>query len=316
MRTVEKFQSVILLIAIILGLLLSNFSIVSNIFSQLIVPFLFLMLLALFINIPLNNLKSGFFNGRFALLSLIINFIWTPILAYLLGFIFLSYNTALWIGFIMLIVTPCTDWYLMFTELAKGNTKLSLSLLPLNLLLQLILLPIYLYLFTGITGGFNLYLLIESIVLVVVLPFILASLFKYTVNKILNIDKRDKIYSIFEDISIISLGLAVFSMFASQGSILLNNLWIILILLIPLLLFFIINFIFVRFIKITIKMPYKDYVSLTFTTLARNSPIALAIAVTSFPNNPIIALALVIAPLIELPVLTIVSQVLQFFNNK
>ena len=56
-------------------------------------------------------------------------------------------------------------------------------------------------------------------------------------------------------------------------------------------------------------LSYKDTVSLSLTTLARNSPVALAIAVTAFPDEPLIALALVIE-LIELPVLACVSQVL------
>ncbi|WP_225370106.1 hypothetical protein [Methanobrevibacter arboriphilus] len=61
---------------------------------------------------------------------------------------------------------------------------------------------------------------------------------------------------------------------------------------------------------------YADSVSLSMTTLARNSPIALAIAVIAFPNQPLVALALVIGPLIELPVLAIISQVLLFIKRK
>jgi len=44
--------------------------------------------------------------------------------------------------------------------------------------------------------------------------------------------------------------------------------------------------------------------------LARNSPLDLAIAVIAFPFNPLIALVLVIGPLIELPVLALVANVL------
>ena len=55
-------------------------------------------------------------------------------------------------------------------------------------------------------------------------------------------------------------------------------------------------------------LSYKDTVSLSLTTLARNSPVALAIAVTAFPDEPLIALALVIGPLIELPVLACVTS--------
>jgi hypothetical protein len=30
----------------------------------------------------------------------------------------------------MLMVTPCTDWYLIFTGIAKGNVALSTAILP------------------------------------------------------------------------------------------------------------------------------------------------------------------------------------------
>lgn len=63
-------------------------------------------------------------------------------------------------------------------------------------------------------------------------------------------------------------------------------------------------------------LSYQDTVSLSLTTLARNSPVALAIAVTAFSNKPLITLALVIGPLIELPVLTSISQVLLIIRKK
>jgi len=63
-------------------------------------------------------------------------------------------------------------------------------------------------------------------------------------------------------------------------------------------------------------MPYEDSVSLNLTTLARNSPISLAIAVTAFPDQPLIALTLVIGPLIKLPILAIVSQFLLLIRRR
>lgn len=47
------------------------------------------------------------------------------------------------------------------------------------------------------------------------------------------------------------------------------------------------------------------------TTTARNSPIALAIAVAAFPDRPLIAVALVIGPLVELPVLAVLAQIVR-----
>ena len=59
-----------------------------------------------------------------------------------------------------------------------------------------------------------------------------------------------------------------------------------------------------------LHFDYEDSVSLNLTTLAKNSPIALAIALTAFPNSPLVALALIVGPLIELPVLALISQLL------
>jgi len=52
------------------------------------------------------------------------------------------------------------------------------------------------------------------------------------------------------------------------------------------------------------------------TTLARNSPIALAIAMTAFPGEPLIALTLIIGPLLELPILAIITQILLMLKNR
>ena len=78
---------------------------------------------------------------------------------------------------------PCTDWYLIFTEIAKGNVALSTAILPVNLILQVLLLPIYLFLFAGVMKTVAISVLVESIVIVIVLPFILAHATKFIMNK-------------------------------------------------------------------------------------------------------------------------------------
>ncbi|WP_207226836.1 arsenic resistance protein [Cecembia calidifontis] len=260
---------------------------------------------------------KSFSNLKFFLANIGINFVWTPIFAYGLGYFFLHNEVSLWIGFVMLMVTPCTDWYLIFTGTAKGNTPLSASVLPLNLILQVILLPIYLLLFFGKTGTVDSAVLFESILLVLLVPFVLAQTTR-SISKQLSkgnfIEKRMSPF--FEKSQVIFLGLAIMAMFASQGAYLTNNLKIVLILLIPLLFFFIVNFLFGRFVSSLLKFNYEDSASLNLTTLARNSPISLAIAVTAFPNDPLVALALVIGPLIELPILALVSQILLKIRNK
>ncbi len=46
------------------------------------------------------------------------------------------------------------------------------------------------------------------------------------------------------------------------------------------------------------------------TNITRNLPVALAIVLAALPDQPLIALALTIGPLIELPVLAIIAQLL------
>src|SRR5699024_4829065 len=106
------------------------------------------------------------------------------------------------------------------------------------------------------------------------------------------------------------------AMFASQGSYLLENLEIIYILIIPFLMFFVINYVIRRLVGKFLKFTYEDFVSLTMTIIARISPVSLAIAVRAYPNQPLIALDLVIGPLIELPVIAIDSSILLFTRKK
>ena len=86
-------------------------------------------------------------------------------------------------------------------------------------------------------------------------------------------------------------------------------------LLIPVVIFFAVTFALGKMIGKILGFSYEDMVSLSMTILARNSPIALAIAMTAFSSEPLVALALVIVPLIEVPILVLISQLLLKTRN-
>lgn len=311
MNLIEKLEPVILILAIIVGLILSDIEILSKNSGNLINLFLCIMIYGLFLEVPLKDLKKSFKNIKFTSTSLIINFIWTPLFGYFLGNLFLNGNIDIFIGFFMLILTPCTDWYLVFTKMAKGDLNLSLSILPINLILQLILLPIYLIIFFSSNNTINYIDLGYSLLIVIVIPFVLAQLSKV----ILNQEMGEKLTGFFSKYQIIFLALAVFAIFNSQGKLLFDNLNTVLTIFIPLMVFFAINTIIDLLLSQQINFTYEEYASLTMTTLARNSPLALAIAINSFPGHELIAIALVIGPLIELPVLYIVSRFVLWIKN-
>lgn len=304
MDLIEKMEPVIIFSAVIIGLLFSNIQIVADNATYLINIFLCLMLCGLFLEVPLNELKDSFKNVKFTSTSLIINFLWTPLFGYFVGSLFLRGNVDVLIGFFMLILTPCTDWYLVFTKMAKGDLTLSLSILPINLILQIILLPIYLVLFFSTANSMDYSQLAFSLVIVIVIPFVAAQITKLVLNNGL----KQKAAELMGSLQIWLLSLAVFCIFASQGRLLFENLNSIAVLFVPLILFFIVNTAIDLLVSEKINFTYSEYASLTMTTLARNSPLALAIAINSFPGHELISIALVIGPLIELPVLYVVSR--------
>lgn len=311
MELLEKLEPTIIFSAIIIGLIFSNVNIIGENSSNLITIFLCLMLYGLFLEIPLKELRNSFKNTKFSMANIIINFVFTPLFGYFLGSIFFKGNLDLFIGFFMLILTPCTDWYLIFTKLAKGDLKLSLSILPMNLILQIVLLPIYLMLFFSKANTIDYVQLAYSIFIVVVIPLIASQVTKFLLNDTLN----KKVTNLFSSAEIWFLALAVFCIFSSQGSLLFSNLDSIMTIFIPLIIFFTVNVIVDLLISEKINFTYPEYASLTMTTLARNSPLALAIAINSFPGHELIAIALVIGPLIELPVLYIVSKFCLWIKN-
>lgn len=317
MENVNKFQSFIILFMVFIGIILGQIDLIQAYSEYLIMPSLMAMLFLVFIQIPIKDITKSFKNMKFTLTSICINFIWTPILVFILGRVFLGNNSDLLIGFVMLMVTPCTDWYLIFTGIAKGNVALGASILPLNLILQLILLPVYVFLIGQSSVQIDVLNLLKGVIVSLIIPLFGALIYrKLSISK-KGIDYFEKnIVSKACDYQGYFLNIAIVFMFASQGKILIKNPQILLQLLIPVLLFFIINLIVGQFVGRKLNLSHEDNVALNLTTLARNSPIALAIAVATFPNKPLISLALIIGPLIELPVLFIVSKVLLNINKE
>lgn len=314
LNLIGKLQPVIILGSALIGLILGGFTSLGGISSSLIEVFLMMLLYILFLSVDLKQIKKSLTNIRYTSASVAINFIITPVVGYILGKVFFANSLDIRIGLLMLLITPCTDWYLVFTGLSKGNIELNMSILPLNLILQIVLMPVYLFIFMGSEVVMDVATIVGSIVMVLFVPFVLS-----VVTKI--ITKNSAKFQHFiskqcDNLQLLFLCLAVVVMFASEGKNLLDNPMLLLEMFIPLLIFFVITFFIAQGVGRLLKFEKKDTVALNFTTLARNSPLSLAIAVATFPEQPLISLALVIGPLIELPVLSIVSGILLRWNKE
>jgi ACR3 family arsenite efflux pump ArsB len=309
MNPVEKYQSALVLAAVAVGLAAGQVDGVAPVADRLIVPFLMVMLFAAFVGIPLSRLREAFGNRRVVGSSLLVNFVWSPLLAVGLGAVFLRNQPALWVGLIMLLVTPCTDWYLVFTDVADGDVPLAASVLPYNLVLQLVLLPVYLYAFAGTLVDLPLALLAESVFLVLVVPLAVGAVARRGLTRAKGETWfRERFLPRMSPVQVGFLALAIGAMFASQGSVIVANPRLLALMAVPVVLFYAINLAVGFLVGRLFSFSYGELVCFNNTILSRNSPTALAIAVVAFPNEPLIPLALVIGPLLELPLLGVIAQ--------
>ena len=274
--------------------------------SGLIEPFLMVMLFVVFMCVSIKDIGRSFSNRRFTLSAVLINFVWTPLFSMVLGLMFTSIDVR--IGLLMLLVTPCTDWYLVFTAAAKGNVPLSSSLLPLNLILQIVLMPVYLILFFNTQIEMDVPGLLYSMVFVLIVPLFAAIVVKGLMARSHAVsDIGGRVTDNGDNLQLVFLCMAIAAMFASQSAELLNNLELFVMLILPLMIFFIVNYVVASAVARAQRFGYADTTSLIFTSMARNSPLSLAIAVAAFPGSTLLLLVLVIAPLIELPILSVTA---------
>ncbi|MBV6660621.1 arsenic resistance protein [Pseudomonas yamanorum] len=166
------FASVLL--AAVVGLLVPS---MAQGLGTLVTPAIAVLMYAMFLQIPFLALRQGLGNKRFMVALLLANFILIPLLVWALtrG---LVEHPAILIGALLVLLTPCIDYVVVFTHIGKGDSRLMLAATPVLLLLQLLLLPVYLGVMLGAqsqvvvaVGPF-----VEAFLLLIVVPMILAVL--------------------------------------------------------------------------------------------------------------------------------------------
>lgn len=148
-QRLERHQVWIYLVTILVGLVLGSAAPgVSGPLEAMLWPLLGLLLYTTFTQVPLTHLPAAFRDGRFMGAVLAGNFLLIPLAVWGL-LAFLPDDPAIRLGVLLVLLVPCTDWYITFTHLGGGDARRAIAATPVNLLVQLGLLPVYLRLFMG-----------------------------------------------------------------------------------------------------------------------------------------------------------------------
>src|SRR5690348_18109876 len=87
-------------------------------------------------------------DGRFLSAALVVNFLVVPLVVAAMS-TFLPADQAVRAGVLMVLLCPCVDYVIVFSGLAGASNRRLLAATPLVLLVQMLLLPLFLYLFLG-----------------------------------------------------------------------------------------------------------------------------------------------------------------------
>ncbi|WP_435068647.1 arsenic resistance protein [Haloplanus sp. C73] len=138
-------------------------------------PVLAVLLYVTFLEIPFVRLRRAFTNGRFVAATLGLNFLVVPVVVWVLIQL-LPPEPAVLVGVCLVLLTPCIDYVITFTDIAGGDAEQVLATTPVLLLVQLLVLPVYLWLFLGreIASAVEAGPFVEAFLTLIALPLTLA----------------------------------------------------------------------------------------------------------------------------------------------
>ncbi len=308
----DETKPLVLIAAIVVGLVLNRLLGAGSAWLIYVVEIgVFFVIFAVMLPVEIKEVSHAFRKVKPTVLALLVNFVFIPILAWAMGWLFLRDYPDFWAGVILYTLTPCIGWYLIFIDLAQGDVAWGMALLPWNITLQIVLMPLYLYFLVGRVLPLDLSALARSIVLYLFLPFVLA----YVLQKFI-IARRGREYffgpvkHVMGEVKLWSLVVVIVAMFASQSALGAGDLGRVALIIGVIALFFLALFILALVLGKIFSLTYAENTTLAFTTTARNSEAVIGVAVSAFPGHPLVYLAIILGPIVELPVLLLISRVL------
>lgn len=273
-------------------------------------PTLLVMVGLLFFEVRLRSVTKALSNLRFIGLAWIANFLLVPMIGFAIASLFLVGQPLVYTGLLIYFLAPCTDWFLSFTRMARGDTVLGAALIPINMFTQLLLLPVWLWLFTRHTGAVDLATIPDTIWQWFLLPFITAQAARWALDRILSKAAFDRICDGVGILIPAVTAILILQIFAANTTAIAAHLDVFGWVLAAIFVFFAATYVMAEMISRAFRLSTPEQTLLAMTTAARNAPLMLVITAIAIPDQPLIYAAIVVGMLVEFPHLTILKQVL------